>query len=287
MDDQQKTWVLLFQCPDQRGIVAKISDFIFQLDGNIITADQYATARQGGTFFIRIEFVISRDRWNKQSLSQAFLPVIRHFGAHWSLFDKEDPLRMGIFVSQPDHCLFELLYLWKSGELKVRIPFVVSNCEAHRELVSQFGIPFHFVPATRQERKEQELLAIAGEASDFLVLARYMLTLSGDFLARYGKDIINIHHSFLPSFKGARPYQQAYDNGVKVIGATAHFVVEHLDEGPIISQEVVRVTHRDDVESLKRKGKNLEKLALSHALLQYIDYRIIRYQNKTIVFEDK
>lgn len=278
--------VLLFQSRDQKGIVARISDFIFRHDANIITADQHSTDPQGGHFFIRIEFVIDRTRWTMEQLCADFEPIAGQFSAQWKFYDKELLLGMGIFVSQPDHCLFDLLYLWRSGELKVNIPFVASNDPQHKSLVQQFGIPFYHVPATASDRREEELLAIARQ-SDFLVLARYMLTLSKQFLDTYGRDIINIHHSFLPSFKGARPYHQAYERGVKVIGATAHFVTEGLDEGAIICQEVEPVSHRDDVESLKRKGKNLEKAALSHAVLNYVDYRIIKYQNKTVVFENR
>ena len=278
--------VLLFQSRDQKGIVARISDFIFRHDANIITADQHSTDPQGGHFFIRIEFIIDRSRWSLEQLAADFEAIGSQFSAVWKFFDKEQLLRMGIFVSQPDHCLFELLYLWRSGELKVAIPFVASNDPAHKSLVQQFGIPFYHVAATSSDRREEEMLAIARQ-SDFLVLARYMLTLSKHFLDTYSRDIINIHHSFLPSFKGAKPYHQAYERGVKVIGASAHFVSEALDEGAIISQEVEPVSHRDDVESLKRKGKNLEKIALSHAVLNYVDYRIIKYQNKTIVFANR
>jgi formyltetrahydrofolate deformylase len=192
---------------------------------------------------------------------------------------------MGIMVSRPGHCLFELLYLWRSGELRCTIPFVISNDEAHRELVEQFKIPFYFVDATRDRRSEEEILSIVGE-TDFLVLARYMLTLSADFLASYGKDIINIHHGFLPQFKGAHPYKQAFDQGVKVIGATAHFVTEKLDEGPIICQRVEQVSHRDNVASLTRKGKNLEKGALASAVADYLCRRVIRFGSKTIIFEE-
>lgn len=286
MNIHKQSFVLLFQSKDRPGIVARVSDFILKHDGNIISADQYTTDPRNGYFFMHVEFSIDRSRWDKVSLALDFSPVALEFNAEFKIYDKQDKLRMGVLVSKPGHCLFELLYLWKSGELVVEIPFVASNCEGHKELVESYGIPFYFVPATREERKEPELLALAKEKSDFLVLARYMLILSPQFLKEYNKDIINIHHGFLPSFKGADPYRQAFEEGVKVIGATAHFVTDRLDEGPIITQRMEYVTHRDDVASLKRKGKNLEKHALANAILNYIDYRIIKHCTKTIVFEE-
>ncbi len=278
-----KTFVLLFQCKDKKGIVARLSDFIFRQGGNIVDADQHSTDPSGGHFFIRLEFLVEDKHCDKNFLESGLVTIAGEFNAEYRIYDKDDILRMGIFVSRPDHCLFDLIYLWRSGELRVDIPFVISNYERHREFVQQYKIPFYFVPATREERKESELLAHAA-SSDFLVLARYMFLLSGDFLASYGKDIINIHHGFLPSFKGANPYKQALEKGVKVIGATAHFVTEKLDEGPIIAQAVEYVSHEDRLENLVRKGKNLEKRALASAVVSYVDYRIIKYKDKTIVF---
>jgi formyltetrahydrofolate deformylase len=279
-----RTFILLLQCQDHKGIVARISDFIFKIGGNIIAADQHSTDPQGGYFFLRVEFCLDSGQCDRQSLAQAFSPVAAEFNADWRLFDRSEILRMGIFVSEPDHCLVELLYLWNSGELNVHIPFVVSNCEKHRKLVTGYGLPFYYVPADKDNRREPELLTYAGQATDFLVLARYMLVLSADFLQKYNKDIINIHHGFLPSFKGADPYGQALKSGVKIIGSTVHFVSNQLDEGPIIAQEVEYVSHKDDRQGLIRKGKHAEKKALAQAIASYIDYRIIRHENKTIVF---
>lgn len=278
-----RKFILLFQCQDRKGIVARISDFILKINGNIITADQHSTDPEGGYFFIRVEFVLDHDQHNRQSLALAFKPVADEFSASWNLYDRTEILRMGIFVSEPDHCLVDLLYLWSAGELKVKIPFVLSNCEKHRKLVAGYNLPFYYVPADINNRREPELLSYAG-AADFLVLARYMLVLSPDFLQKYNKDIINIHHGFLPSFKGVDPYGQALKKGVKVIGSTVHFVDNQLDEGPIIAQEVEHVSHKDNREELIRKGKNLEKKALAGAVSSYIDYRIIKHENKTIVF---
>ncbi|MDD5108103.1 MAG: formyltetrahydrofolate deformylase [Candidatus Omnitrophica bacterium] len=279
-----RKFVLLFQCQDRLGIVAKISDFILKHGGNIITADQHSTDPEGGYFFIRIEFILDQDQYSRKDLSEAFVAVAKEFNADWNFYDLAETLRMGIFVSELDHCLVDLLYLWISGELNVKIPFVLSNYEKHRKVVTAYNIPFYYVPADKNNRREQELLSYASSATDFLVLARYMLVLSPDFLKKYNKDIINIHHGFLPFFKGADPAAEALKEGVKVIGSTAHFVNNELDEGPIIAQEVEHVSHKDNHQALVRKGKNLEKKALASAVYSYIDYRIIKHENKTIVF---
>jgi formyltetrahydrofolate deformylase len=278
------TYILLFQCRDQKGIVAKLADFIFKSGANIIAADQYSTNPEGGYFFIRLEFVVSAVPRIKNSLEQGLGIIAAKFGAQFSLYDKHKPLRMGICVSRPGHCLAEILYLWGEGELKVEIPFVISNFSGHRQLARQYKIPFYFIPATKNNRRENALLKIVAGRTDFLVLSRYMLILSGKFLSAYGKDIINIHHGFLPSFKGSNPYKQAFSSGVKVIGATSHFVTEKLDAGPIISQAVEDVSHKDGLEDLARKGRNLEKRALVEAIRAYLDYRVIQHDNKTIVF---
>ena len=277
-------FILLFQCHDRKGIVSKISEFILKIGGNIITADQHSTDPQGGYFFMRVEFILDNDRDSRQSIAAQFKPVADEFGASWNFYDQAEILRMGIFVSEPDHCLAELLYLWNAGELKVKIPFVLSNCEKHRKLVTGYGLPFYYVPANKDNRAEEQLLSYALGATDFLVLARYMLVLSEDFLKKYNKDIINIHHGFLPSFKGQDPYGQALKKGVKVIGSTVHFVNNQLDEGPIIAQEVEYVSHKDNLQDLIRKGKHAEKKALAQAISSYVDYRIIKHENKTIVF---
>lgn len=277
-------FVLLFRCEDKKGIVARISDFIYKQGGNIVALDQHSTDPEGGYFFMRIEFVPGTERSDRRVLESGFDDIAADFSAGYQLYSKAEPLRMGIFVSRPDHCLLDLLYLWQAGELKVKIPFVLSNFQEHRELVERYNIPFYFVTATKNERRENELLSYAKDTTDFLVLARYMQVLSAKFLEDYAKDIINIHHGFLPSFKGPNPYKQALDKGVKVIGATAHFVTEDLDDGPIIAQAVAEVSHKDDLLSLKRKGRNLEKNALSAAVLSYTDYRVIRHNDTTIVF---
>ncbi|MFH0855677.1 MAG: formyltetrahydrofolate deformylase [Candidatus Omnitrophota bacterium] len=278
------TYILLFQCKDQKGIVARISEFIFKHGGNIIAADQHSTDFKAGYFFIRLEFVTDAKQTEMDGLAKGLNLLSRAFKARFSLYDKRKALRMGVLVSMPGHCLAEILYLSKERELGVEIPFVISNFAGHEDLVRQYSIPFYFVRATKSSPKEGELLRIIGGKTDFLVLSRYMLMLSKKFLNAYGKDIINIHHGFLPSFKGSNPYRQAFDGGVKVIGATSHFVTEELDAGPIIAQEVASVSHKDGLADLARKGKNLEKKALVDALRAYIDHRVIKHNNKTIVF---
>jgi formyltetrahydrofolate deformylase len=277
-----KTFVLIFHSRDQKGIIAQISDFIFKQGGNIIAADQYSTDPSGGDFFIRIEFCTQDS--DRLSLERNFRPIAEEFGAKCSFFEKNNFLRMGILVSKPDHCLLELLYLWRTGELRADIPMVISNHAPHQRVVEEHGISFFYVAANGSDRKERQILDLIKDKTDFLVLARYMLVLSGNFLNDYGKDIINIHHGLLPSFKGARPYHQAHAKGVKVIGATAHFANQELDEGPIIAQEVSQVSHRDDPAALLRKGKNIEKTALVHAVQSYLDYRVFNCGDRTVVF---
>ena len=223
-----RTFILLFCCQDQKGIVARVSDFIFKHGANIIAADQHSTDPEGGYFFMRVEFILDAERYDKQSLFSAFSPIGKEFGADWKLYDKSESLRMGIFVSETDHCLVDLLYLASAGQLRVKIPFVLSNCEKHRKLVAGHNLPFYYLPANKDNRRESELLSYASNSTDFLVLARYMLVLSSDFLQKYNKDIINIHHGFLPFFKGKDPYGRALSEGVKVIGSTAHFVNNQL-----------------------------------------------------------
>ena len=279
--------VLLIQCPDKKGIVARISDFVFRHDGNILTSDQHTTDPEGGRFFMRLVFSLGEERAPGARLEADFAPVAGELEARWEIHYDTETLNMGVLVSKQDHCLFDLLYRQRSNELRVNIPLVVSNHEDCRDLVERYGIPFHHVPVTPETilKAEQRILDLVEGATDFLVLARYMRILSDGFLAAYKKDIVNIHHSFLPSFKGADPYRQAYDRGVKIIGATAHFVSADLDEGPIIEQMVDRVYYKDTVEDLKRKGRNLEKLALANAIRAHIEHRIIRDAQRTIVFQ--
>lgn len=281
------TAVILFQCPDQKGIVAKLSDFVFRHEGNIVDSDQYTTDPEGGRFFMRIAFSFDDQVLEKGRFETELGALANTMEGTCAVHYASTVMRMGVLCSKQDHCLVDVLYRHRTGEFPVEIPLVISNHPDVQTLVEHYGIPFHHVPISKETKldKELEILNLVRDTTDFLVLARYMQILTDGFLAAYKKDLINIHHSFLPSFKGANPYKQAYDRGVKVIGATAHFVTPELDEGPIIEQVVERVSHKDRTDDLKRKGKNLEKIALANAIRVYIEHRIIRYQNKTIVFE--
>ncbi|KMQ50468.1 Formyltetrahydrofolate deformylase [Chitinispirillum alkaliphilum] len=278
--------VLLVQCPDKKGIVAKISEFLFENGANIIQSDQHTTDPQGGVFFMRVEFCFEGQAIDCEDFQEKCGKLCTQIEAQCQIFYSDHVQNMGIFVSKQDHCLYELLYRWKSGDLRVNIPFVISNHAQVGDLVNHFGIDFYHIPINRENKHTQEkkILEIVSGKTDLLVLARYMQILSADFLSSYDGDVINIHHSFLPSFKGANPYRQAYERGVKLIGATAHFVTEELDEGPIIEQLVERVSHRDNEEAMRIKGKSLEKHALFNAVADYLEHRIIRYRNRTVVF---
>ncbi len=277
--------ILLWQCPDRPGIIARLSTLLFDHSGNILSSDQYTTDASNGRFFIRIEFVFNEDRYSRGHLESTLAKAASDLQAEWGLHYEGTVLRMAIAVSRFDHCLVDLLYRVRSGELRVDVPLIVSNHDATREVAEGYGIPFHHLPVSSDTRAGQEsaLLDLLRESCDFLVLARYMQILSADFLAAFGRDVINIHHSFLPSFKGADPYRQAYDRGVKIIGATAHFATTDLDEGPIIEQVVGAVSHKDTVEDLRQIGRDIEKAALANAIRMYVEHRVIRYRNKTII----
>jgi formyltetrahydrofolate deformylase len=279
--------VLLIQCPDKKGIVARVSDFVFRHDANIMNSDQHSTDPEGGRFFMRLEFGLNESLAPRAQFERDWAAVADELDASWSIHYGSERMRMGILVSKLDHCLFDLLHRQRSGELPVEIPLVIGNHADCRDLVERYGIPFHHVPntAATQGDAERRMLELVRGTVDFLVLARYMRVLSETFLSGYGRDIINIHHSFLPSFKGADPYRQAHDRGVKIIGATAHFVTRDLDEGPIIEQMVERVYYKDTLDDLRRKGRNIEKLALANAIQAYVEHRIILDANRTVVFQ--
>ncbi|GMW00012.1 MAG: formyltetrahydrofolate deformylase [Candidatus Hydrogenedentota bacterium] len=278
---------LLIKCPDRKGIVARISQFIFETGGNIITSDQHTTDPEGGRFFMRLEFSLDTSGSHRAEFETACAAMAASIGAEWEAHYASRTMRVGILVSKQDHCLLDLLYRRRRRELEIDIPFVIGNHEESRETAERYGVPFHYIPVTPATKLQAEraMLDLVAESTDFLVLARYMQVLSDGFLGAYGKDIINIHHSFLPSFKGADPYRQAYERGVKVIGATAHYVTAALDEGPIIEQVVERVNPRDNVADLRRKGRLLEQQALANAIHAHVEHRIIRDGHKTIVFQ--
>ncbi len=280
-----KEAVLLLQCHDKPGIVAGLTTALYGQGANIIEAQQFSTAEEDGHFFFRIRFSYHSSSTHLKDVRDTIQAVLETFRARWELYSSEKRLRMGILVSKPGHCLADILYRWQSNELEVEIPFVLSNHKDHEAMVHHYGIPYHYIPASSNDKKEGEILKTIGERADFLILARYMQILSADFLKRYQRPIINIHHSFLPSFKGANPFKRAFDRGVKVIGATAHFVTEGLDEGPIISQQVSPVSHRDTVQDIKRKSRNLETLVLSDAVSSFTQHRVMEFENKTIILD--
>ena len=291
----KNTAILLISCPDRKGLVAAIADFIFRHNGNILHADQHQD-NQLGLFLTRVEWdlagfaipVQDDPQGGMHAFEREFAPIATRFEMQWRLELSSRRPRVAIFVSKQDHCLADLLYRYQSGELACEIPLIVSNHDAAQRLAEFHGVPYHQI-AVEKERKadaESRELALLREAQiDLIVLARYMQVLSQEFVAQYPQRIINIHHSFLPAFVGPKPYHQAFERGVKLIGATSHYVTEVLDEGPIIEQDVARISHRDTVEDLVQKGRDLEKVVLSRAVRWHIESRILLYANKTVVFD--
>ncbi|MEX2032071.1 MAG: formyltetrahydrofolate deformylase [Dehalococcoidia bacterium] len=278
---------LLVQCPDRPGIVAAVSQFLFSHGANIMQADQFSTADGAGWFFLRIEFLSGSLDVDRDALARLFeADVATRFGMDWRL-SGDRRQRAALMASRTDHCLLDLLWRWRRGELDLEIPLVISNHENLRGDVEAFGIPFHYLPVTAATKGEQEaqVRALLREHEvDLVVLARYMQILSGEFIREYPARIINIHHSFLPAFAGADPYGRAFDRGVKIIGATAHYATEDLDEGPIIEQDVERVTHRESREDLVRTGREVERAVLARAVQWHLEDRVFVRGNRTVVF---
>lgn len=286
MSLQDEMITLLISCSDQPGIVASVSQFIFEHQGNIFQSDQHSTSLHDGTFFMRVSFTEDSFTLSEPELIDAFRPIAHAFRMNWSIHYSRHRKRVGILVSKLDHCLTDLLWRWKSGELAMDIPCIISNHSDLESLAQMYGIPYHYFPIYKEQRKEDQMrmLDFLREKVDFLVLARYMQILEPCFVEAYSQRIINIHHSFLPAFIGANPYVQAFERGVKLIGATAHYVTDNLDEGPIISQDVIHCNHRDTVEDLVRKGRDVERRVLAEAVRLHIEDRVLIYKNKTIVF---
>lgn len=278
---------LLITCPDRPGIVAAVTTFLFQHGANITELDQHSSESEGGRFFMRLEFQTPKVDLPRAALGEAFgAAVARRFEMGWHITYADERPRMAVLVSRHDHALLELLWRWSRGELPVNIPVVISNHADLRDAVERFGIPFVHVPNTAdtQAAAESQMRERLEGACDFIVLARYMRVLSADFVARFPRRILNIHHSFLPAFAGAEPYRQAWDHGVKLIGATAHYVTAELDQGPIIEQDTARVSHRFSTEDLQRLGRDLERQVLARAVRWHVEDRIIVDGNKTVVF---
>lgn len=283
---QQNTITILISCPDQPGIVAAVSRFIFEHQGNISQSDQYSTDPYDGTYFMRVTFAEDQFTLREFELEAAFAPIADAFKMDWSVHYSRYRKRAGIFVSKFDHCLVDLLWRWKSGELVMDIPFIVSNHKQLEEIAQMYSVPFYHIPMPRERRAEeqQKLLAFLENKVDFLILARYMQIIEPFVIGAYPHQIINIHHSFLPAFVGANPYERAFERGVKLIGATAHYITDELDEGPIIAQDVIFCDHRDTTGDLVRKGRDVERRVLAEAVRLHTEDRVLVYKNKTIVF---
>jgi formyltetrahydrofolate deformylase len=282
----QDTATLLVCCPDRKGLVAALAQVLYGHGANILDADQH-TDPVAGQFFQRIKFDMSELHTDRRSLETAITEVAERFSMSWRLCDRLHRYKTALFVSKYDHCLYDLLLRQRSGELATDIPLIISNHADLEPVARQFDIPFHHVPITKDTKAEQEAraLGLLKEAGvDLVVLARYMQILTDDFLKAFSGQVINIHHSFLPAFMGSKPYHRAFERGVKLIGATAHYATAELDEGPIIEQDVVRCSHRDSVEDLVRKGRDLEKVVLARAVRWHLDDRVLVYDNKTVVF---
>lgn len=279
--------ILLLSCPDRKGLVAAISDFVFRHNGNILHADEHAD-EESNLFLMRVEFDPSGFDINLADFARHFSPIAASFDMRWRLAQSAYRPKMAILVSKYDHCLVDLLYRHKSGELACEIPVIISNHPDNQPIADFYRIPYYTVsvPKDNKREAEQKILAILKQhAPDLIVLARYMQILSSEFVAAYPHRIINIHHSFLPAFIGAKPYHQAYARGVKLIGATSHYVTEVLDDGPIIEQDVIRISHRDSLDDLLQKGRDLEKVVLSRAVRWHTENRVLLYGNKTVVFD--
>lgn len=284
--NQQNRGRMLVACPDQPGIIAAVSSFLYAKGANVVHSDQHSTDHNQGVFFMRVEFDLPDLLRRGPALEQEFQPIADRFRMEWRLSYAERVKRMAIFVSREDHCLLELLWQWKSGDLGGDIAMVISNHADLRSQVETSGLPFYHTPVTRANKAEAEAAQIElleGKV-DLVILARYMQIVSPTFVTHFANRIINIHHSFLPAFVGAKPYAQAYERGVKLIGATAHYVTPELDAGPIIEQDVLRVDHRSSVEDLKRLGRHIERSVLARAVTWHLDDRILVHGNKTIVF---
>ncbi|MBM7632740.1 formyltetrahydrofolate deformylase [Geomicrobium sediminis] len=278
---------ILITCEDRPGIVAAVSEFLTDHEANIIDSSQYSTNPEGGKFFMRIEFECPGLQDRKAQLERDFKAIATNFQMEWKLFFVSELKRAAIFVSKELHCLRELLLEWENGDLVAEIPLVISNHSDAKEYVESFGIPFVHIPASKENRAqaEQQQLQLLDEYNiDFVVLARYMQILTPNFVSSFNQNIINIHHSFLPAFVGAKPYDRAFERGVKLIGATSHYVTNDLDEGPIIEQDIKRVNHRDQVEDLKKNGRIVERSVLVRAVKWHNEDRIIVHGNKTVVF---
>ena len=280
------TAILHIHCPDQKGIVAAVTGFIHEHQGNVLHLDQHVDFEQD-VFFMRMEWTLDDFNLSVAEFEAAFAPLAATYQMEWQIFDSRTPVRMAILVSKQSHCLYDILSRHESGEFSIEIPLVISNHPDCGHIVERFGLPFHHLPVTpetkaEQEQRQRDLMAAHGV--DLVVLARYMQILTPDMVDAYPNQIINIHHSFLPAFPGARPYHSAYARGVKIIGATSHYVTADLDAGPIIEQDTIRVSHRETINDFIRRGRDLEKAVLARAIWLHLRRQILVYNNKTVLF---
>jgi len=279
--------ILLVQCPDRKGLDATIAEFIYRYDGNILHFEQHQAGEER-YYLARVEWDLADFRLDLKDFDGAFGPIAHKFGMNWVLRLGNYRPRVALFVSKHDHCLVDLLYRQRIGELACEFPLMISNHPDAKRHADFYGVPFHCIPVTKENKPEAEARQVQllhENKIDLTVLARYMQVLSHQFIVQFPQAVINIHHSFLPAFIGGRPHHQAYERGVKLIGATAHYVTEVLDDGPIIEQGVARISHRDSLEDLVEKGRDLEKVVLSRAVRWHIENRILLYNNKTVIFE--
>lgn len=279
--------VILIHCKDRKGIVARVSGFIHDFGGNILDSDHH-TDEETNDFLMRMEFATEGLQISPDEISAAFAPIAKIFEMRYEMHHSSHRTRVGMLVSKQDHCLADLLQRHRRDELRIDVPVIISNHDTCAEWAQLFKIPFVVLPVTKETKPQQEQQVISALKShhvELVVMARYMQILSADFLGQIGCPVINIHHSFLPAFIGANPYRQAYERGVKIIGATAHYATQDLDEGPIIEQDVIRVGHRDTVDDLVRKGRDLEEIVLARAVRRHIEHRVLVYGKKTVVFD--
>lgn len=282
----QDSAVLLIDCPDRRGLVARVSGLLYEQGANILHADQHRDEALG-LFFMRVEWALDPG-FDLDRFERAFAPLARELEMRWSVTSSAHRPRVALFCSHYLHCMADLLHRWRTGELRCEIPLIVSNHRDVEGLASFYGVPFEHIPVTpasRAQAEARQLELLAGQGIELVVLARYMQVLSPAFVVRYPAAIINVHHSFLPAFTGAKPYHAAHGRGVKLIGATSHYVTEVLDDGPIIEQDVARISHRDQVEDLVARGRDLERVVLSRAVRWHLERRILSYGNKTVIFD--
>jgi formyltetrahydrofolate deformylase len=287
MSDENITATLLISCRDQKGLVAAVSDFLYRNDGNILHADQH-TDLEESVFLQRVEFELDGFAIARGEIEAAFRPIAERFAMTWNLRFSDEVPRVAILVSKAHHCMYDILARWRMGEIQANIPIVISNHPGARAIVEEFGVAYEHLPVAKGGKAAQEAQIVAlldKHRIDLVILARYMQVLSDDVVRRYPNRIINIHHSFLPAFAGARPYHQAHERGVKIIGATAHYATPELDQGPIIDQDVAPVSHRDSVADLVRKGRDLERVVLARAVDLHLRNRVLVYGNKTVVFD--